>query len=604
MAPRFSLSVQTILLSGFCGLSAVGIGLALFLGLAAAAQNTRELLTENLERFVDRMATEVEARLSPVEQRTQWIVERVKDESIDVQLPISKATEFFFHTILETTPAANAIALITKDGQFRGWLRDQPGIIREDWSQNPKVVEWLASGDTDPETEWSPPIWIESQESAVIVYQTPLTGPEGYIGYLTYTLPVSDFSRSLARIDKNAFILVGEDEVLAHPLMIDWRPLENAVLPPPSVIYDSQSALIPLQELGDPILEQIWSTEKLGFGLGRSVKNREFNARITTLDDREFVFIYRSLTGFGEKPLTVGTYIDSNAEDEVFDRMGAAAAAGGVVILVALVLGLFVARVIGQPVRALATASSVVETGQLDQVPALPRSHVSELNKAVTSFEGMVRGLMEKEVIRQTLGRYVPESIAEQLLKDDGSLQPIEAEATILFCDLAGFTSLTEQLGPTRIVKMLNAYFSRMTEIIEAEGGVITQFQGDAILAIFNVPIKALDHPERACRAAVKMRHIVKHENFAGQSITSRVGINTGPVVAGAVGAEGRLTYTVHGDAVNRAARVEAMNKETGTTILITEATARRVQSVALKEVGNLIVRGQTGVVTVFTIDE
>jgi len=189
-------------------------------------------------------------------------------------------------------------------------------------------------------------------------------------------------------------------------------------------------------------------------------------------------------------------------------------------------------------------------------------------------------------------------------MKDDGSLQPIEAEATILFSDVARFTSLTEELGPARIVEVLNAYFSRMTQIIEAEGGVITQFQGDAILAIFNVPIEMPDHAERACRAAVKMRQSVRNETFAGQVIESRIGINTGPVVAGAVGAEGRLTYTVHGDAVNRAARVEAMNKETGTMILITEATAQRVSSLALTEVGTMDIRGQSEGVTVYSTND
>jgi len=604
MAPRYSLSVRTILLAGFCGLSGVGIGLALFLGLSTAIHNTRELLTENIKGFVDRMANEVEVRLRPIERRSHWMAERIKDGSVDVRFPIAESTEFYFHTILSTTPGASAIALVTSEGQFRGWARGNPGTVREDWSQNPDVMEWVGSGETNPETGWGPPIWIESLESAAIVYQTPLTGPQGYIGYLTYALPISEFSQFLTRVDENAFILFGEDDVLAHPLMIDWRPIDATALPSPGSIYDGQTALIPLSELGDPILELIWQAEELDFAIGRDPEANGFGARISTIDDREFVYIYRVLSGFGPKPLTIGTYFDADTADEVFDRMGAAAIAGGIVMILAVGLGLYVARAIGRPIRALATASSVVETGQLGDVPALPLSHVSELNQAVSSFEGMVRGLAEKEVIRRTLGRYVPESIAEQLMKDDGSLQPIEAEATILFSDVARFTSLTEELGPARIVEVLNAYFSRMTQIIEAEGGVITQFQGDAILAIFNVPIEMPDHAERACRAAVKMRQSVRNETFAGQVIESRIGINTGPVVAGAVGAEGRLTYTVHGDAVNRAARVEAMNKETGTMILITEATAQRVSSLALTEVGTMDIRGQSEGVTVYSTND
>ncbi|MGB0683337.1 MAG: adenylate/guanylate cyclase domain-containing protein [Magnetovibrionaceae bacterium] len=603
MLPRFSISVRAILLLGFCGLSAVGMTLALALGLSTAVRNTTELLTDNIEGFVDRMASEVEGRLKTIEQRTRWAVARIEDGSINVQSPISEETEFFFQTVLASTPGTNAIGVIHKDGQFRGWAKGQPGHMAEDWSGDPGVMDWLKEGETKPEEGWGPPIWIESLDSAAIVYQVPLFGPDGYFGYFVYPLPISDFSLSLARIDPHAFILFGRDEVLAHPLMIDWRPDIGEEIPSSTDIYNGRSALIPLADLGDPILEEIWTAEELDFAIGRGVNQADFGTGFTTFGDRELVFIYRTLEGLGPKPLTVGTYFDANTADSVIDRMGIAAVAGGIVIIIAVLLGLFVARAIGRPIEALATASSLVEAGRFDGVSDLPRSHVSELNRALSSFEGMVRGLEEKEIIRRTLGRYVPESIADKLMQDDGSLAPVQAEATILFADVADFTALTEDLGPSRIVDVLNAYFSRMTEIIEAEGGVITQFQGDAILAIFNVPIGAEDHPERACRAAVRMRDAAETETFSGQAITCRIGINTGWVVAGAVGAEGRLTYTVHGDAVNRAARVEAMNKETGTSILITEATAAGVRGVNLRDVGEMEVRGQSGAVRVFTID-
>ena len=604
MTTRFRLSIQTILLAGFCGLSAVGTGLALVLGLSIAVKNTSELWTESIEASVDQMATEVETRLRTIEQRARYAAARVQDGSVGVLQPVPETTELFFRTLLETTPGVLEIALITTEGWYQGWTRGHAETVREDWSQNTEVLKGHGAPDGDRKTGWGPPLWIAHLDAAAIAYETPLYGPQGYIGYLRYALSLSDISRSLTRIDENAFILFGRDEVLAHAMMIDRRPIDEATVPSAVSIDRARSALIALTELGDPILEQIWNTEDLDFGVGDEIKGEGFGGGSISIGDGEFAFVHRTLDDLGTKPLTIGAYFDAQEADTVFDRMGAAAVAGTVVIIVAVGLGLFVARAIGRPIRALATASSVVEAGTFDQVPQLPRSRVWELDKAVSSFEDMVHGLEEREIIRRTLGRYVPSSIAEQLIKDDGSLEAIEANATILFSDIVGFTTLTEQLGAVRIVEVLNAYFSRMTQIIEAEGGVIAQFHGDAILAIFNVPIEAPDHAERACRAAVKMRKSALSETFADQPISSRIGINTGSVIAGAVGAEGRLSYTVYGDAVNRAARVEVLNKDTKTTILITEATALNVRSLALKLVGKLNVRGQSEPVTVYTTDD
>ena len=143
------------------------------------------------------------------------------------------------------------------------------------------------------------------------------------------------------------------------------------------------------------------------------------------------------------------------------------------------------------------------------------------------------------------------------MIKDKGALDPIERQATVLFIDLTGFTKLTEAKGPRAIVDILNAYFDAATEIIGKHNGVVTQFQGDAILAIFNVPFEDEDHAQHAFDAATDLLDTVRNETFAGEQLAIRIGLNSGPLIAGNVGGGGRQSYTVHGDAVNLAARLE-----------------------------------------------
>ncbi|MEM7408334.1 MAG: adenylate/guanylate cyclase domain-containing protein [Pseudomonadota bacterium] len=207
----------------------------------------------------------------------------------------------------------------------------------------------------------------------------------------------------------------------------------------------------------------------------------------------------------------------------------------------------------------------------------------------------------ERRNVSDLFGRHVPRSVAELMIEARGELAPTERQATVLFADVAGFTNLTERLGPTGITNVLNAYFDDAANIIGAEGGIITQFQGDAILAVFNLPASDPDHAGAALRAGTRMLEKVASSRYDGETIGIRVGINTGNVVAGNVGGGGRENYTVHGDAVNAAARLEAMNKDLGTTLLVSKSTADLVPHAGLERVGSVDVRGQSDQTVVFT---
>ncbi|HET7366088.1 MAG TPA: adenylate/guanylate cyclase domain-containing protein, partial [Burkholderiales bacterium] len=202
---------------------------------------------------------------------------------------------------------------------------------------------------------------------------------------------------------------------------------------------------------------------------------------------------------------------------------------------------------------------------------------------------------------RNTLGQYVPDAIARRLLAAHGRLEPVEAKATVLMCDIEGFAALTDALGPRRVFEFLNAYFERVVAAVEAHGGVVTQFQGDAILVVFNLPLPDRDHAAQALRAALEIVRACDEQAFAGVRTRNRIGISTGRVVAGAVGSSGRLSYTVHGNAVNLAARIELLNKDYGTRILLTDKSAERCPGFALRKVADAQVRGYAEPVPLYT---
>jgi len=200
----------------------------------------------------------------------------------------------------------------------------------------------------------------------------------------------------------------------------------------------------------------------------------------------------------------------------------------------------------------------------------------------------------------QDLARFVPAEVANLIKTSDDGVQVGSGEpreATILFLDLEGFTSLSERLAPQDLVRTLNAFYAAAAEPISRRDGVITQFQGDAILATFNAPRLNPDHAANAILAALEIQALLKVQTYGdGLALRARIGINTGVVIHGLIGTPDRLGYTVIGDEVNIAARLEALNKTYGTSIIVSEPTRDRAgpERFAFELLDEALVRGRT----------
>lgn len=246
-----------------------------------------------------------------------------------------------------------------------------------------------------------------------------------------------------------------------------------------------------------------------------------------------------------------------------------------------------------------------IEMGAEDYLPkpfnaTLLRARIGAVLEKKHLRDEVVRQLA---VIREVFGKYVPASVAAQIVADRGKLEPTHATATILYSDIEAFTSIAETMPPEQVVQMLNEYFPAVIEPVERHGGVVNQFQGDAMLITFNVPVPDSRHADQAVRAALEMQRAVAGKRFAGVQLRTRIGIATGKVIAGNVGSGDRVNYTVHGDAVNLAARLEQLNKEHGTRILVSgETVASLHDRYRLEAMGAMDVRGKSAPVEIFAL--
>ena len=226
---------------------------------------------------------------------------------------------------------------------------------------------------------------------------------------------------------------------------------------------------------------------------------------------------------------------------------------------------------------------------------------------AVHRARSMVRAHAAAEAkrtrIQQIFGRYVPAQVAEQLI-EGGQLAPQQREASIIFADIEGFTRLSEALPPARVIGLLNHFFGAATAIIDERGGVVVNHVGDGLIAAFNAPLPVEGHARRAVDAACGLLSLAAEREFGGHRLRLRIGVATGPVAAGTVGGAERQTYTLYGDTVNLAQRLEQLNKEFATDCLICGATFEAARSSAVDAIamGAVQVRGRDRAVEVHAL--
>jgi adenylate cyclase len=269
----------------------------------------------------------------------------------------------------------------------------------------------------------------------------------------------------------------------------------------------------------------------------------------------------------------------------------------GLSLVVGLGVGILASRATADPIISVRDALAEVERGELDvEVPVYDGSEVGQLQ---AGFNRMVAGLRERERIRETFGTYVDSEVAEHILSEEGGAEGQQVEVTLLFLDVRDFTGFAESADPREVVSALNRLFECAVPIVRDHGGHIDKFIGDGFLAVFGAPRPSADHADQALAAARQIATAV--DQMSDSRLPIGMGLNSGSVVAGSIGGAGRLEFSVIGDAVNVAARVEAATRETGDEILLSEATRELLSdSSGLAERPGIELKGKSEPVTLY----
>ncbi len=551
---RMRPSIAVALMAGFGTLVFLGVAGVFVLGIWAAGENTRDLVADKAELASAALVGELERELGAVRDGNAYLADLIARGEVD--------TADVLHLSDTLTAAMAAAPRVLGMGYVSAGFeavrvgRSGAGFaIRLDNVQDDPIMgPAVAEARDREEPYWGRPIWAADPGATLINLRTPLRRQGRFLGVLIAVVSVADLSRSLAEgpfqdLIPDRFVLYGRNHVLAHRAMADGSHARSPDLPLPS-----------LGQVGDPILASIWredARERVIASLTGATKGH-----VVRYDGASYTFFYRSLDGYGPRPLIVGAYVRPGPErDREVERVVFAAAGGFAILIVSVLVALLVGRRISRPVQRLATAARSVHTMEITDLPPLPRSVFRELDDAAAAFNDMRAAL-------KWFATYVPRKLVARLVAqgDDARVDSEERRITVLFTAITGFTGLSEKLSAAETARLLNEHFSLLATCVDSEGGIIDKFIGDSLMAFWGPPPGDADHAEGACRAAIAMRDTMRRFNerrrtLGAPPIRIRIGVHTGPALVGNIGAPGRIDFTAVGDTVNLAQRLEQMAK-------------------------------------------
>ena len=272
----------------------------------------------------------------------------------------------------------------------------------------------------------------------------------------------------------------------------------------------------------------------------------------------------------------------------------------GAVLIFSVIFGIIFSNLITQPVNELVKGAYRIAMGDFN-VKLTPKTR-DEIAVLMKAFNEMAESLKEKAAIKSAMRRYLSPQVAEEILKSEelqrGITEGRRQKVAVMFADIKGFTSMSEKLPPEIVVKILNEYFSIMTKIIFKYNGTLDKFIGDCVMAVFGAPIPQKDASLRAILTAFEIQQKLKKKE-----IKIGIGINTGEAVVGNIGSEERTDYTVIGDTVNFAQRLQSLANELGEKIIISEAVYKEVKDkIMVKEIVGVKIKGKSELQKVYSV--
>lgn len=405
--------------------------------------------------------------------------------------------------------------------------------------------------------------------------------------------------------------VVFDDEV--HGLVLAGEPIDRALLSSLRAISGVELALLAGPRVLATTLSETDAArlrEKIGaFGTPALVGAGGEIAEITLSGERYLALRAEIVPGL---PAAQAGFILLSSLDAALagfrDLRQTLIGVGLIILAAALGLGFALARGITRPIATLTHAARRIGAGEFDARVAIATG--DELEELGGAFNEMAAGLSERELIKQTLERYVSKNVAAELLRAPGqaALAGVRRELTVLFVDLGGFTRLAEELAPEAVVAHLNEYFEAVCGAVLEQDGTVKEFQGDGVVAFWGAPIAQPDHAVRACRAALdaaaRLDLLCARWRERGVVAPSyRMGLHTAELVAGEIGSAERGTYGVVGDGMNLASRLEGANKVYGTRILVSDATRVRAGAeFVTRELDQVRVVGRRAAVRIFEL--
>ncbi|WP_193366919.1 adenylate/guanylate cyclase domain-containing protein [Pelagibius marinus] len=595
-------TIAGVLISGFGLLVLVAVSAVLLVALGTAQKNTVALLRQTADTAVAGLIDRIDIHLGAARDQTEFLARIVDTGDVDPGDRDQLADAML--GALAAAPQVTGIGFFAQEGWSLRVGRDAGGTLRlfEQAEADPEIRRLVEETTADSGTRWGGVFWVPSLKQPHLAVTTPVIRQGRYIGVVSSVVSVRALSLFVddyaLKTGFHPFILYGRDRVLAHPSLIDGGQ---------SLGLGSEKPLPGLAELGDPQLADIWNDDKKPMELLEDFRG-SLLGHWRPLPGDEVYYLYRVIGGYGPRQLYMGIYVlESEIDSSETDRLALAGWIGLAILVLSLLTAVVLGRKIARPVRDLAEAARAVSTFDFRRVPQAKGSAFRELDSAAGAFNAMLSGLRWFET-------YVPRSLVLRLIQlgEDG-VQSEERPVTVIFTDIVGFTAASQKLTPRETADFLNHHFGQLAAEIEATGGTLDKYIGDSVMAFWGAPDDQPDHAERACRAALAIDAVLESDNRARVArglppVRLRIGIHSGPAIVGNIGAPGRVNYTLIGDTVNLANRLEAFGKEVAAgaqaaVILISEATRAQLGPAwQVEDLGSHQMRGRAGDIGVFRL--